>query len=358
MRRLEWRMRWSGLRYLAGMATGVILLALFSRASAQSACQDIGPDAYAIKMPAAVTVPRDAAVGTVLGSWISTPQVTNYYACVSSPGSATGIEFVATDLKPSGKTTVNAGVTYTVFDTNVPGVGVAISVRPYINACGWQGPQNLDVIESQASWACTGTGAVLNGGAASAALVKTGPITGGTTSGSVLFQAAAVVQQRRGSALLAQSGLARKQFSLTPTTIVGLACSTPDVTVSMGSYKSAAFTGKGSSTRPVRFNVAVNSCPAGMTKILYEFDAPGGVIDTANGIIALTAPSTATGIGLKLMDRSNAALKFDTQYQLSGYNAATGGSYKIPLKAAYYQTAAAVTAGTANAIMTFTMTYQ
>jgi major type 1 subunit fimbrin (pilin) len=358
MRRLEWGMRQSGLRYLVRMATGMILLTLFNHASAQSVCQDIGPDAYTIKMPATLTVPRDAVVGTLLSPWISTPQVTSYYGCVASVGAATGVEFVATNLTSSGKTTVNAGVTYTVFNTNVAGVGVAISVRSYLNACGWQGPHDLDVIESNARWACTGTGAALNGGAASAALVKTGPTTGGLTSGGVLFQATAVVQPTRGGETVPQNGIVKKQFSLSPTIIVGLACSTPDVTVSMGLYKISAFTGKGSSTRPVRFNVAVNSCPPGMTKIQYQFDAPGGVTDTTNGVIALTAASTATGIGLKLMDRSSVALKFDTQYQLSGYNAATGGSYTIPLQAAYYQTAAAITGGTANAIMTFTMTYQ
>ncbi|WP_233835465.1 fimbrial protein [Paraburkholderia sp. ZP32-5] len=38
--------------------------------------------------------------------------------------------------------------------------------------------------------------------------------------------------------------------------------------------------------------------------------------------------------------------------------ALSSGSYTVPLKAAYYQTAASVMPGTANAVMTFTMTYQ
>jgi major type 1 subunit fimbrin (pilin) len=32
--------------------------------------------------------------------------------------------------------------------------------------------------------------------------------------------------------------------------------------------------------------------------------------------------------------------------------------YSVPFKAAYYQTGASVKAGTANAVMTFTVTYQ
>ena len=80
--------------------------------------------------------------------------------------------------------------------------------------------------------------------------------------------------------------------------------------------------------------------------------------DATNGVIALASGSTATGIGLKLTDSSSAALKFNSLYQVSGYNAATGGSYTVPLTAAYYQTATSVTPGTANAVVTFTMTYQ
>jgi major type 1 subunit fimbrin (pilin) len=96
-----------------------------------------------------------------------------------------------------------------------------------------------------------------------------------------------------------------------------------------------------------------------MTKIQYQFSTPGGVIETANGVIALVSSAfAAQGIGLKLMDSTSAALKFDTQYQLTGYNTATGGSYTIPLKAAYYQTGTTVRPGSANAILTFTMTYQ
>jgi major type 1 subunit fimbrin (pilin) len=127
----------------------------------------------------------------------------------------------------------------------------------------------------------------------------------------------------------------------------------------MGSHNVAELSGKGSVTKAVSFNIAINNCPAGMTNIQYQFSAPGGVTDATNGVIALTSSaSTAVGVGLKLMDSTSAALKFATQYQVAGYNAATGGSYTIALQAAYYQTGTTVTPGTANAAVTFTMTYQ
>jgi major type 1 subunit fimbrin (pilin) len=76
-------------------------------------------------------------------------------------------------------------------------------------------------------------------------------------------------------------------------------------------------------------------------------------------VLALTPTSTATGIGLQLKDGNGNPLQYNTtQYTLSAYNTATGGSYTIPLTAAYYQTAATVTPGSANATLTFTLIYQ
>jgi type 1 fimbria pilin len=36
----------------------------------------------------------------------------------------------------------------------------------------------------------------------------------------------------------------------------------------------------------------------------------------------------------------------------------TGGSFSVPLKARYYQTGDTITTGTANGVLSFTMTYQ
>ncbi|MBN3817322.1 type 1 fimbrial protein [Paraburkholderia sp. Se-20369] len=149
-------------------------------------------------------------------------------------------------------------------------------------------------------------------------------------------------------------------FSLTPTNITVAACTTPNVTVNMGSVMQSAFKGIGSTggMTPIPVNVAVNACPIGLTSIQYQFTPVNAVLDSTNGVLALSSDSTATGIGLQLKDGSGNALKYNTKYTLTSYSSTTGGSYTIPLKANYYQTSASVTAGTANAVLTFTMTYQ
>ncbi|WP_262390502.1 fimbrial protein, partial [Burkholderia arboris] len=202
---------------------------------------------------------------------------------------------------------------------------------------------------------CRGKVTQDNGGQAEMALVKTGPITAGTVSGGVLFEAAAVVL----NGILWNSGYTmqtgRKSFSLTSTIINVPACSTPNVTVNMGSYKQSAFTGVGSTTPGVSFNVGLNACPAGLNSIQYQFIPVNAVLDTTNGVLALSSDSTAAGIGLQLKDSSGKALKYNTQYTLTNYNSSMGGSYTIPFTANYYQTSASVTAGGANAVLTFTM---
>lgn len=346
---IELLFRRVSLRRFVGAFAGVLMLIASGHTWAAATCTGTA-NTYTLSMPTSVAVPRDAAVGTMLTGWVSSPAVTNYYNCTVTSSSATGAVFEQVSLTPSGVTVTANGLSTVVFNTNIPGVGVAIQARTYANGCGWQSWIDIDA----GSWngsACNNNGTVTNGGQAMAALVKTGPITGGTVAGGVVMQAAAYVISAVQSPYMS--------FALTSTAVTVMSCITPNVTVPMGSNPAASFKGAGSTTSPVGFNVALNSCPAGMNSIQYSFDAPGGVVNAANGVIALSSDSTATGVGLQLQDSTGKALQFGTQYTLSGYSRATGGAYTIPLKAAYSQlTGKAVTAGTANGLITFTMTYQ
>ncbi|HDR9756255.1 TPA: type 1 fimbrial protein [Burkholderia cepacia ATCC 25416] len=321
-----------------------------------------------LSMPASVTIPRDAAVGTLLTGWFSTLNVSNYYTCSVSGVAVAGMVFEPQSLTKAGMTVAGpSGATYTVWNTNVPGVGVAIGVTTYANQCGTQ--PWIDLSKSTTSqiplpwagWVCNTSGTVTsitNGGQIQAALVKTGPVTAGTVTGGVLVVGASVTgTSGSGSYTVAASPLV--SFSLTPTIVNVAACTTPNVTVNMGSPLQSEFTGIGSTNKQaVSLNVAVNACPTGLNSIQYQFIPVNAVLDSTNGVLALSSGSTATGIGLQLKDGNGNALKYNTQYTLTSYSKSTGGSYTIPLTARYYQTAAKVTAGSANAVLTFTMTYQ
>ncbi|WP_236668291.1 fimbrial protein [Burkholderia sp. ISTR5] len=350
-------------------AMAVMMLGLGSRTALAQSINCTGTaQTIPVSMPASITVPRDAANGTVLTSWVSTAATSNYYSCtvVAANGvqPASGMAFQPLSLTKAGLSVTGPnGVAYTVWNTNVPGVGIAIGVRVYANGCGWQGWGDLGTPSGFLGppWkgsACNSPNPpVINGGQTQMALVKTGTITAGTVSGGVLFEGTSITSMNiNGPYTIATSG--RKSFSLSQTIINVAACTTPNVTVTMGSYKQSAFTGVGSSTPAVAFKVGVNACPAGLNSIQYQFVPVNAVLDTTNGVLALSSDSTAAGIGLQLKDNSGKALKYNTQYTLTSYNGSTGGSYTIPLTANYYQTSASVTPGSANAVLTFTMTYQ
>lgn len=345
--------------WLLTLAT--LWLGLGARAAfAANSCTGVA-QTIAVSMPVSVTVPRDAAVGTVLTPWVSTAATNNYFNCVTTERGGTGTVFRTLSLTRAPLSVMGPnGSTYYVWNTNLPGVGVAIGVHPFVNSCGWmgwmsQGAGNEGFGEGWTGQACNGGGTVTNGGQAQMALVKTGPITPGTFAGGPMLEASVTISDGGGYRTPTDG---RKTFSLTSTIIKVAACTTPDVTVSMGSHKQSVFKGIGTTTPAVAFNLGVNACPAGLNAIQYQFIPINAVLDAANGVLALSGDSTATGIGLQLKDGNGNALKYRTQYVLTNYNRATGGSYTIPLRAAYYQTGQRVTPGSANTVLTFTMNYQ
>lgn len=315
-----------------------------------------------VQMPPSVTAPRDAQPGTVLTPWATTSSMTNYFTCTT-----TGSELVSgMGVQPLGlvkaERTVRApgGETYTVWNTNVRGVGIAVGFRPYSNRCGWMSFWDLGAWATSLIWpwvgaGCGGLSPQSVGGQAQFALVKTGEITPGPVRGGVLFEGA-VFQGYPDGFKIASS--ARIRFHVTQTDIIVGSCKTPPVTVDMGSYTQSIFRSIGSTTRPVSFKVDIKDCPAGMNSIEYQFSPTTSVVPGAPGVVTLSVDSTAGGIGLKLMDGNENGLMYDHRYPLSDYRSETGGTYTIPLKAAYYQTSSAVKAGTANAAVTFTLNYR
>ena len=106
---------------------------------------------------------------------------------------------------------------------------------------------------------------------------------------------------------------------------------------------------------------SLNSCPAGMNTVQYRIDPVTSVLNSAQSVVALdnsASTSSATGVGVQLLDGNGAVFPLSTYKTFAGYDKTNGGSYTIPFKARYYQTATRVTPGAANTSMTFTMLYQ
>ncbi|WP_321840401.1 fimbrial protein [Paraburkholderia bannensis] len=318
--------------------------------------------AFTLSLPATVAVARDLPNGSLLTAWVQTSQLTNYYTCTVTQSTATGVDFeaagIVTGTPTSYKVSYN-GNSVSVYPTNVPGVGIALGGFVYMNGCGWTGFLDFTVL----GYRCNASGVVSNGGQLVAALVKTGDITPATVSGLVVQ---AFSCEGLGSAAVCNNLAAGViNFSITPVAITVMTCTTPDVSVPMGTFKTTDFPGVGAlSPNPAGFAIQLLNCPGGTAvsgtqagqihSIQYRIDPTSGTL--ATNVAALSGSPSATGVGIELFNSSGAVFPLSTNTTLSGYNSASGGSYSIPMTARYYRTGA-ITAGPANATMTLTVSY-
>jgi len=334
---------------LAG-ATLIALLGSTTSWAASTCTQTIS--AVSVNTPPHITVPRDAAVGTALTDWLTTDSTADWFKCSVSGGATTGTG-MRTLIPSAGQTKVVDGVTYEVHATGVDGLGIIIGARSFINGCSWSAFQALN--RNWRTRACNMQGAVTNGGQLRAMFVKTGPVATGIVS-PITIASAASFSNEVGSALTQNPGL-EINFVTMAVLLFSQACTTPDVSVLLGSPKASVFKGKGTSSEPVPFDISLNGCPAGMSAIHYQIDAVTPVLDAANAVIGLDAASSATGVGIQLLDGDGNPAVLGTKLPFTGYNSASGGSFKIPLRAKYRQTGDKVTPGSANSAVTFTMNY-
>ncbi|CAM2177181.1 major type 1 subunit fimbrin (pilin) [Paraburkholderia sacchari] len=350
---------------LMRVAMVALLVVFFKDAWATGGACSGGGQTFTITLPATVSVPRDAAVGSLLTTWVASPAATNYWSC--SENNDNGLVYAKMGplfTASSGVNTTYSGATVAVFNTNVPGIGVAVAAN-VATLNGWAGWQ---VLASGTTLSYFGygpfSGSWAGGSRVAVALVKTAAqlTSGGTVSGG---QVAYVYPATSYNAGYQYTNLSVK-YVTTPVNIVPLTCTTPDVNVPMGTFKTTDFPNVGSlSSNPASFTVQFLNCPAGAAvsgtqagvihSIQYRIDPTSGTL--ATNVAALIGTPSATGVGIQLFTASGSVFPLSTLQSLSGYNSATGGNYTIPLTARYYRTGT-VTAGPANSTMTLTVSYQ
>lgn len=272
-------------------------------------------------LPATISVPRDAPNGTVLGM---SETFTNAYS-INCTGDSVGI-YNTRGAQP--------GLNATLMPIGSTGISWRVSLRngrPFYEAS--YGSRTLSQQE-----AYTVGGQYLD-------LVKTGPIAPGTVlpAGELGGYYFGLVN-------------AKSLHLANAITVVTPSCSTSDVQVSLGSRRAADFSGIGSFSSQVAFSIGLE-CPGGLNNIRYRVDATTPVVDSAQSVVSLDSGSSATGIGIQLLNGTGSApFPLAVLQSFNGYTG--GGSYSIPLRARYYQTGGAVTGGSAKSSMTFTISYE
>ena len=141
---------------------------------------------------------------------------------------------------------------------------------------------------------------------------------------------------------------------------------TPSVPVSLDTVESRVFTGVGTPSPEVRFNIGLN-CTGGAVGI--NGNAYMTLTDQTNpanrgNILSLTADSVARGVGIQILDGSGNVVSYGADSAAVDnpnrfFAAQTrNGVVNIPLSARYVQTEPMITNGSANGRATFTMSYQ
>ncbi|TYO70652.1 type 1 fimbrial protein [Pseudomonas sp. CK-NBRI-02] len=286
------------------------------------------PETISITLPSALTLPRDAAIGTqIFESPLHYHATNNKYYCETPHPwgirNDRGPDSPTSDLFPIG----NTGISWQyVLDGRArKGYG------EFTEGSGYRTFERV-------------TTAIR--------LIKTGNVNTGTR----------VSAGELGS--IQASGLKNSTITLRNSAIfIASSCETPDVKVNMGDYEAGAFREVGSSSTLVHFNINLLNCPSGINKVNYTLE-PTSTSPAWNrdlGIIKLNQGSTAKGLALQIMNKIGDPIPLNKAQTFNYLNA--GGNFAIPLTARYYRTTPStpdspgIVAGTADAEISFIMSY-
>jgi len=279
-----------------------------------------------------ITVQRDTPAGTVLADKTAPEgSASNTVSCSTGTWRYTFGELKFTALSQYGNG---------VYNTNIDGVGIRIYNLSLGSTSGRTFPFSAYFSNPPTPGIKIASGKRVQLVKTSSSDVGAGEITTGTLARSYMQTS---------------PPLYFNTLSLTGGTIVRGACTITNtsIQVPLGGSMRTDFTGVGSTGKQVPFNIPLN-CNAN-TNVKVTLDgtaAPGG----AKGVVVLSSSSSetvATGVGVQMLYKNTPVTLGST----ITVGTASSGVYNIPLVGRYYQTQANVTSGKANAMATFTMTY-
>lgn len=124
-------------------------------------------------------------------------------------------------------------------------------------------------------------------------------------------------------------------------------------TITLGNMTPSTFTTVGSSSEKKDITIKLTDCPSTLTGV--KFTAIGAADKDNNQIIALSAGSTASGLGIALYNKSGALIPVNSPSAAA--TIAADGTAKIELQAAAMSTSAQVASGDFSATTEFNLTY-
>ncbi|MCE5979905.1 fimbrial protein [Pseudomonas sp. JR33AA] len=309
-------------------------------------------------------VPRDAAIGTVIGTSSMTRNNNEgaTVSCVWNPASPPTARLPNTapifsgTLPPLGGKDINGHV----METNIPGVGVYMELGFPFNGVA----NNSFVPDAGTSPAIPYSGTmrnqpfnvVVSAISGNAWFIKTGPIAPGPqrVNGEMFhgfLHNLGKVMEYRVSATVnqAQCSLKSDAVSADP--------------VRLGDYTLADFKGVGPATPAVPFHITLSDCedanapnPA-PANVYIELDGANGSVPTvpAEGRFSLGGGSDAAGVEIQLLRSDGTPMPLQSEELVKPVSI---GITQLDFQARYYQSAPVVTPGLAEGGLTFTVSYK
>ncbi|WP_052319357.1 fimbrial protein [Burkholderia sp. A9] len=193
-------------------------------------------------------------------------------------------------------------------------------------------------------------------------LVKIGPTPSTPTDfplRSVLVGMIAAPDERSDSARYMLFGFENVSFQQTTCTTT-----TPSLQVELGTHTLGKAGGIGSgigSTSPSKDFAVGIQCDSGVAgDFVVNMMLEGNALDAANGVLALSSGTKATGVGIQLLKHDGQPVQLGTPWQIadSPSSQSRSSNFSVPLSARYYQADMTAKPGTANGAATFTIIYR
>lgn len=302
--------------------------------------------------PQNITISRNLPVGAVIGTQVVTPTI-NAFSCFDSDQGIISSQVFGVKANGTFDSMVNG---QRVYKTNVDGIGYAISGSTTICAGGSAVVTGTNTIWGDINTAklCENTSGMVSptlNGTVTVTFYKTATETGSGTITASNVGALVLLN----NLVLWQKPEANVSINTFTVTTTGCNLATTSIPVDMRDVDKNTFSGKGSTPGDAytqSFNLPMN-CNAG-TKVSVKME--GSIFDASRGVINTTSGNNAaTGVGIQLLYNN---LPMVLGSDISVGTSSTGGSFSVPLKARYYQTGDTITTGTANGVLSFTVTYQ
>jgi type 1 fimbria pilin len=333
----------------AVLSACAVILTMLLPAVAHAQCSQGsgGAPSLMISIASPITVARDAAVGSVIGQGTATVSFNSanpFGVYCTADASA-----VYTNLQGGSSAGAN-----NVMPIGTTGIGYTLQVSGQYFPTGTRTLPASFFQPASCSQAAGGKCYAYLGPTATLQLIKLSPLISSQTLPAGQYFSTTVGGFNAGTVSLAGAVQIANQTCKVTTTSIG---------VSLGDVPLSQFTAVGSTSNTVPFQIGLN-CSGVATNYYITFTDSNNPANDSNAL-SLASGSSASGVGIQILKSGNpvsfgpdSSVAGNLNQIFLGTSAGSGSVVSLPFGGRYVKTNSTMTAGSANGVATFTMSYQ